>query len=210
MDRDRDRDPSRPRLWVALAGAVVVCVAVLGLAVLLDAGGPAGHDGVALPSGSVVLMRHTATDTSQTDADPTARGSCAQQRNLSAAGVAQARAIGEAIGARDVAVDAVLASPFCRTVDTAVALGLGEVEATDLLLSLTAAPDRRTADWLVAEATRLIEVHLGGDDIAVMVTHTQNIEALTGELVEEGGAVVLTAGEGGALAVGGVIAPDDW
>lgn len=205
-----------------MGGAVVLAVVVL-LAVALLTGGEEGadeeseDDAASAPftalagGGAVLLMRHTLTDTSQTDADPTARGTCDQQRNLSPEGVEQAQAIGAAIRARGIDVDAVLASPFCRAVDTARALDLGEPTPTEALLSLTAAIDADAERRLTTDGTRLIAEHLGGDGTDVMVTHTQNIEALTGELVDEGAAVVLAPGEGeGQVATVGVIDADAW
>ena len=73
----------------------------------------------ALRAGGLTLyFRHTATDFSQNDRAMTAYGECATQRNLSEAGRAQARAIGEAIRALRLPVGEVIASPFCRTMET--------------------------------------------------------------------------------------------
>ena len=68
--------------------------------------------------GYVLYFRHTATDFSQSDRGMTSYGECATQRNLSEAGRAQAREIGEAIRALKLPVGDVVASPFCRTMET--------------------------------------------------------------------------------------------
>jgi hypothetical protein len=73
----------------------------------------------ALRAGGLTLyFRHTATDFSQNDRAMTGYGECATQRNLSEAGRAQARETGEAIRALGLPVGEVIASPFCRTMET--------------------------------------------------------------------------------------------
>jgi hypothetical protein len=73
----------------------------------------------ALRAGGLTLyFRHTATDFSQNDRAMTAYGDCATQRNLSEAGRAQAREIGAAIRALGLPAGEVIASPFCRTMET--------------------------------------------------------------------------------------------
>jgi phosphohistidine phosphatase SixA len=73
----------------------------------------------ALRAGGLTLyFRHTATDFTQGDRAMTTHDECATQRNLSEAGRAQARAIGEAIRALQLPVGEVIASPFCRTMET--------------------------------------------------------------------------------------------
>lgn len=156
--------------------------------------------------GEVLLLRHALTDRSQTDADPQARGGCAQQRNLSPEGVAQAERIGAGMRAAGVPVGEVYVSPFCRTRDTGAALGFGAPVDTDALLSLTSAPDQAGAEATTVALRSLVAEVIGSGDTPLLVTHTQNIEALTGLTVEEGDAVVLSA-DGSIL---GVIPASDW
>jgi phosphohistidine phosphatase SixA len=74
----------------------------------------------ALKSGGFVLyFRHASTDFGQNDDQMTGYENCARQRNLTDAGRAEARAIGSAIKRLGVPVGDVLASPFCRTMETA-------------------------------------------------------------------------------------------
>ena len=68
--------------------------------------------------GYVLYFRHTATDFSKNDDAMTSFDDCASQRNLTDKGRAQARAIGEAIRALAIPVGKVIASPYCRTVET--------------------------------------------------------------------------------------------
>ena len=69
--------------------------------------------------GYVLYFRHGATDFGQNDDRMTGYEDCAQQRNLTDRGRADARAIGAAIKRLHIPVTTVLASPFCRTRETA-------------------------------------------------------------------------------------------
>lgn len=69
--------------------------------------------------GYVLYFRHTSTDFSQNDERMKDYDDCANQRNLTDKGRAEARAIGAAVRALGLAFERVLASPFCRTVETA-------------------------------------------------------------------------------------------
>lgn len=69
--------------------------------------------------GYVLYFRHAATDFSQNDSKSGGPEDCANQRNLSARGRAEARAIGEAMKTLGIAVARAVASPMCRTVETA-------------------------------------------------------------------------------------------
>lgn len=69
--------------------------------------------------GYVIYFRHTATDFSKNDAASSSYGDCGNQRLLSPAGQATAAIIGRQISALKLPVTEVLASPMCRTLDTA-------------------------------------------------------------------------------------------
>src|SRR5437773_8232444 len=69
--------------------------------------------------GYVLYFRHAATDFSQNDERMKSYEDCANQRNLIDRGRAEARAVGTAIRELRIPIEPVLASPFCRTVETA-------------------------------------------------------------------------------------------
>src|SRR5712691_11821792 len=69
--------------------------------------------------GYILYFRHAATDFSQNDERMKSYEDCAGQRNLIDKGRADARAVGAAIRELRISVERVLASPFCRTVETA-------------------------------------------------------------------------------------------
>lgn len=68
--------------------------------------------------GFVIFIRHAATPDYQ-EPNPVDFTSCQRQRNLNGLGRAQAVMIGEALRELKIAIAEVLASPFCRTMDTA-------------------------------------------------------------------------------------------
>src|SRR6266436_8814966 len=71
-----------------------------------------------LKGGYILYFRHAATDFSQNDERMKSYEDCANQRNLIDRGRAEARAVG-AIRELRIPIEPVLASPFCRTVETA-------------------------------------------------------------------------------------------
>lgn len=68
--------------------------------------------------GYVLYLRHTATDFGERDAPAPDFADCATQRNLTDRGRADARAIAAALAVLRVPVGPVLASPYCRTMET--------------------------------------------------------------------------------------------
>jgi len=79
--------------------------------------------------GFVLYFRHTSTDFGQSDESMTSFEDCSGQRNLTDKGRSEAHAIGAAIHELRIPVGRVLASPFCRTVETAM-LAFGKAEKT--------------------------------------------------------------------------------
>lgn len=80
--------------------------------------------------GYVLFLRHTSTDFSQNDSRMTSFEECSTQRNLTDKGRAEARALGEHIQRLKIPIGEVLASPFCRTMETA-RLAFGKARATN-------------------------------------------------------------------------------
>ena len=70
--------------------------------------------------GYILYFRHADTDHSQNDQRMTSVEDCTTQRNLTDRGRDHSRAIGEAVRALGIPIGTVLASPLCRTVETAV------------------------------------------------------------------------------------------
>lgn len=109
------------RWWIACALALCVAVALPAIGADPLAEPLAGAALVqALKSGGLILyFRHTSTDFGQNDDAMTGYEDCARQRNLTDRGRDEARAIGAAIKRLNIPVGDILASPFCRTRETA-------------------------------------------------------------------------------------------
>ena len=101
--------------------------------------------------GYSLYFRHTATDFSQNDARLVI-GDCSTQRRLTDAGRDQARAIGAAINALKLPLGEVIASPYCRTMETA-RLITGRAEANDAVRgsrNASGAPDYSALSAILA------------------------------------------------------------
>lgn len=68
--------------------------------------------------GYVLYLRHTSTDFGENDERMTDYADCKSQRNLTDAGRTEARTIGAALRELKIPIGEVLASPFCRTMET--------------------------------------------------------------------------------------------
>ena len=75
----------------------------------------------------MLYFRHASTDFGQNDDSMTSFEDCTKQRNLTDKGRDEARRIGAAVRELRIPVGSVLASPFCRTVETAM-LAFGRAE----------------------------------------------------------------------------------
>jgi phosphohistidine phosphatase SixA len=117
--------------------------------------------------GLVVYMRHAITDRSQ--ADTGRLGDRAGQRKLSAAGRAQAEALGRAFGRLAIPLGAVLASPVFRAADmAALAFGAARVTIEPFLTAddYTHDPTLLAAN-IARTRARLAEPPASGNDILV-------------------------------------------
>ena len=148
--------------------------------------------------GHVALMRHALAPGI---GDPSAfrLGDCSTQRNLSAAGRRQAREMGERFRARGIEVAAVHASRWCRTLETARLLDLGEVVPTPALDSFFR--DRGEANHRTRAARQLVR-DWPGKDTLILVTHQVNISALVGGGVASGEMIVVKPSDDGLVPVG--------
>lgn len=188
----------RPALIVAVLAAACTLAAQPAAAqddALYAALGADGHLG---------LMRHSTAPGSD-DPPGFTLGDCSTQRNLSAAGRAQAAAVGDRL--RDHGIDAarVVSSQWCRCRDTAELLDLGPVEELASLNSLVSYPGasarmtRELRDWIAAQ-------DLG--EPTLLVTHQVNIGALVGAYPREGEIVVVRPASDGSLEIVGTIGAD--
>ena len=155
--------------------------------------------------GLVVLVRHAATEPGLGDPRDFKLGDCTTQRNLSEAGRADARRIGERFRAERVAVAQVLTSPWCRCRETAM-LAFGEAEDWEPLSSFFDFPHQEP------EFTERLKHRIGSygrrkqDGNLVMVTHNVNIAAISKYSVAPGEMVLMKPdGCGGSRPAGRIL-----
>ena len=110
---------------------------------------------------------------------------CTTQRNLSDAGRAQAKALGERLAAAGVARATVYSSQWCRCLETARLLSLGPVEPLQALNSFFGRPEARE-ETLAALRDFLARLPVDGGPM-VLVTHQVTVSALTGRGTPSGG-----------------------
>lgn len=109
------------RRWIACALALCFAAALPALAADPPSE-PLSGDALlqALRSGGLILyFRHTSTDFGQNDDAMSGYEDCVRQRNLTDRGREEARRIGAVIKRLGIPIGDVLASPFCRTRETA-------------------------------------------------------------------------------------------
>jgi phosphohistidine phosphatase SixA len=157
--------------------------------------------------GYVLYLRHASTDFGQNDEAMTSFDNCASQRNLTDRGRAEARAIGAAITALQIPTDPVLASPFCRTLETA-RLVFGNAQAT---LEVRGGPARTDDPDRYAPLRRLLSTPVPlGRNLAI-VSHGNPFAAVAGPpyLAEGEMAVIAPQGDGHFRIVARV-RKDEW
>ena len=121
--------------------------------------------------GKVILLRHTHVDIRE-GIGHLAPGNCAEEVNLSASGVEQAKGIGEAFRAHDIAIGEVLTSPYCRCIDTGK-LAFGRATSVQYLKPpgvVSEAQAKLNQERLVQEILK----HHDASNL-VMITHDLNI-----------------------------------
>ncbi len=162
----------------------------------------------ALRAGGLTLyFRHTATDFSQSDAAMKGYGECALQRNLSEEGRRQARAIGEWVRKLALPVGEVIASPFCRTMETG-RLMFGRAEPSTVVRGYEGTSSAN------ADYTRLVALLASPPatpgTLRMITTHGNPFRAIAGPPhLDEGEAAVLKPG-GKDFVVVARIKAGDW
>lgn len=116
-------------------------------------------------------------------------GDCATQRNLDGAGREQARLLGERLRAAGIRTAKVYSSQWCRCLETARLLDLGDVEPLPALNSFFGRPDARLRT-LAAVGKFLSRLPRDGGPV-VLVTHQVTISGISDRGVGSGGGYVL-------------------
>jgi len=153
----------------------------LALIVLLVATGSARADKAAAwaalrQGGVVALMRHGDAP-GVGDPEGWRLDDCTTQRNLSERGRDEARSVGARLRAERIAIARVLSSPWCRCVDTATLVGVGPVQVEPAFANAFVLSDRRET---LREGGQTVIGRWRGPGVLLVVTHGENIRALTG------------------------------
>lgn len=161
--------------------------------------------------GTVIFLRHAETGSPWPDHAAAVLGECASQRELNAAGRAQAEAIGEAFRELAIPLRGVLASPFCRTMETGVlAFGTAMPEAAlSLPRHLDAAAHAAMGEALVKLLAKAARSAAPGN--LVLVGHSYHLIAAGGPRPDpQGAAAVLRPHAEGRFDTLALIPPDGW
>ncbi len=149
----------------------------------------------------IVMIRH-AVAPGMGDPSQFRLGDCSTQRNLSEAGRAQARQIGERLRKLGVAGARVFSSQWCRCLETAELLKMGQVKPFPALNSFFRRPANHKKQmqalnrWLSKQP---LETPI------ILVTHQVNITAFSKIFPDSGEAVFLTRSDGAAWTSAGTI-----
>ena len=143
------------------------------------------------PRGYVLLIRHALAPGVGDPANFTL-GDCSTQRNLSEEGRQDARDIGTWLKRRDISINRIETSRWCRARETAELLGLGRVRTNKNLDSLFQGDDPVNDPQTARIREQIIE-HRNKRGLLVLVGHFVNIGLLTGESVDSGEGVVVRA-----------------
>ena len=157
--------------------------------------------------GYVLYIRHTSTDFGQNDAKMTGYEDCANQRNLTDKGRQEARAVGEHIKRLKIPVGRVLASPYCRTMETA-RLAFGKAQP---MQEARGGPSRTDDPQRYDGLRKLLASQPSPGTNTVISSHGNPFHAVAGPpyLAEGEIAVVRSQGDS-AFAVVGRIRLQDW
>ena len=172
------------RFWAFGIAAVCVITASMVLGAFFAFGD--------IPTGSlarqnvVLLMRHGDAPGHETKGQLNL-ADCSTQRNLSAQGRVEAREMGAIIRAQAFNVRSVVASRWCRTIETAEMLELSRVKPEPAFDNLDF-NKARAAELLDAE--RKIIREWNGPGVLLIVTHSSNIKALTGMQLVTGSMII--------------------
>lgn len=176
-------------------GLLVLLLPLAGLqAMAVQAPAQAGplSDTIDLIDANVLFLRHALAPGF---GDPSAFriDDCATQRNLDEAGRRQSRKLGAYLNGEGIGFDEILSSRWCRCVDTAAEMDIGNFTIFDGLNSFfDGHVDRNATLALLAEKLAT----LPEDGLVLMVTHQVVISAITGIPVRYGRRAPRSAPEG--------------
>jgi hypothetical protein len=157
--------------------------------------------------GYVLYIRHTSTDFSQNDARSRSWNDCENQRNLTDKGRDEARAIAAHLKRLAIPIGEVLASPLCRTMETA-RLAFGKATAMN---EVRGGPVRSDAPARYDSLRKLLSDPVPKGQNRVISSHGNPFYAVFGPpYLAEGEMAVVRPDAPGKFSIVGKIRLDDW
>lgn len=198
---------------------MLLAVCVLGTVTIATAQTGDELDGRALvealrQGGYNLYFRHAATAWSQNDQVTEAGDwtSCDpdRMRQLAEAGRQTARAIGDAIRALRLPVGQVLASPYCRTVETARLMQLGAVVTTTDIMNTRVAEYFGGPEAIAERARQRLSTPPPAGTNRVLVAHGNILRTATAVYPQEAEAIVFRPEGNGKYVVVARVSPQAW
>src|SRR5262245_43304292 len=156
--------------------------------------------------GYVLYLRHASTDMSQNDAAMKNYADCANQRNLTDKGREEARAIGEHIKRLKIPIGTVLASPFCRTLETA-RLAFGKAQPS---LEVRGGPARPDDPTRYAALRKLLSGDVPKRENLVISSHANPFYAVAGPPYLAEGEIAVVKPQGDSFTIVARVRVEDW
>ncbi|MGB1227730.1 MAG: histidine phosphatase family protein, partial [Poseidonibacter sp.] len=116
-------------------------------------------------------------------------GDCSTQRNLNNEGRLQASKIGEVLKQNNIKASAIFSSQWCRCLETAKLLDMGEVKELSSLNSFFEKTQNKEPNLKALKS--FINLQDTNKKLIIMVTHQVTISAISGEYVSSGDGVLL-------------------
>ncbi len=151
-------------------------------------------------------MRHSSTDFSKNDANMRSYEDCDNQRNLTDKGRQEARDIGTHLKRLKIPIGTVLASPYCRTMETA-RLTFGSAQAVQ---EVRGGPLRTDDPARYDPLRKLFATKLPKKDNLAIASHGNPFHAVAGPPYLAEGEIAVIRPEGDRFTLIGRIRPEDW
>ena len=156
-----------------------------------------------MKSGNVVLMIRHALAPGIGDPDDFDINDCSTQRNLNDEGREQAKSIGEWLRRQGINKVKLYSSQWCRCLETARLMQMGEVIPLRALNSFFQSPQDREPN--LTALREFISDNSGPDELIIMITHQVTISGITGEWTDSGhGKLVRPNNKGNIVLLGNV------
>jgi phosphohistidine phosphatase SixA len=180
------------------------------LALFLASAGAAAQPSASLleqlrEGGYILYLRHTSTDFSQNDSRMTSFEDCTTQRNLTDRGRDEARMLGEHVKRLKIPIGEVLASPFCRTMETA-RLAFGKAKPTNDVRGGPASND----GGRYAALLHLLSSRVRQGENLVISSHGNPFRALAGPPYLAEGEIAVVKPETARFSVVARLRLEDW